>query len=161
MPDLPTVREFVPGYEAIGWYGVGAPKSTPAEIIDKLNNEINAVLANPTSKARASSKCGLAHSPSPPIRFSSAGINNSSRWRRAIQYRRSTSGASLLRSANGLEIGGFAGHIQRMTQRRLLTLSWVLLLVLTVSGCTSCGWIWQDWLDSPQKACRDRVPEQK
>ena len=52
MPDLPTVREFVPGYEAIGWYGVGAPKSTPTEIIDKLNNEINAVLANPTSKAR-------------------------------------------------------------------------------------------------------------
>ena len=52
MPDLPTVREFVPGYEAIGWYGVGAPKSTPAEIIDKLNNEINAVLANSTSKAR-------------------------------------------------------------------------------------------------------------
>jgi tripartite-type tricarboxylate transporter receptor subunit TctC len=49
MPDLPTVREFVPGYEAIGWYGVGAPKSTPTEIIDKLNNEINAVLANPTS----------------------------------------------------------------------------------------------------------------
>jgi hypothetical protein len=64
-------------------------------------------------------------------------------------------------SLTGLEIGGFAGHIQRMTQRRLLTLSWVLLLVLTVSGCTSCGWIWQDWLDSPQKACRDRVPEQK
>jgi tripartite-type tricarboxylate transporter receptor subunit TctC len=52
MPDLPTVREFVPGYEAIGWYGVGAPKSTPAEIIDKLNNEINAVLVNSTSKAR-------------------------------------------------------------------------------------------------------------
>ena len=46
MPDVPTVREFVPGYEAIGWYGVGAPKSTPAEIIDKLNKEINAVLAD-------------------------------------------------------------------------------------------------------------------
>ena len=52
LPDLPTVREFVPGYEAIGWYGVGAPKNTPAEIVDKLNNEINAVLADPTNKAR-------------------------------------------------------------------------------------------------------------
>jgi hypothetical protein len=48
-----------------------------------------------------------------------------------------------------------------MTLRRLLTVSWVLLLALTVSGCTSCGWIWQDWLDAPQKSCRDRVPEQK
>ena len=52
LPDLPTVREFVPGYEAIGWYGVGAPKNTPAEVVDKLNNEINAVLADPTNKAR-------------------------------------------------------------------------------------------------------------
>ena len=52
MPDLPTVREFVPGYEAIGWYGVGAPKSTPAEIIDKLNNEINAGLADAQLQAR-------------------------------------------------------------------------------------------------------------
>ena len=52
LPDLPTVGEFVPGYEAIGWYGVGAPKNTPAEVVDKLNNEINAVLADPTNKAR-------------------------------------------------------------------------------------------------------------
>ena len=52
LPDLPTVGEFVPGYEAIGWYGVGAPKNTPAEIVDTLNNEINAVLANPTNKVR-------------------------------------------------------------------------------------------------------------
>ena len=42
LPDIPTVGEFVPGYEASGWYGVGAPKNTPAEIIDKLNKEINA-----------------------------------------------------------------------------------------------------------------------
>ena len=47
LPDIPTVGDFVPGYEATGWYGVGAPKSTPAEIIDKLNNEINAALADP------------------------------------------------------------------------------------------------------------------
>ena len=45
--DIPTVGEFVPGYEASGWWGVGAPKNTPAEIIEKLNKEINASLADP------------------------------------------------------------------------------------------------------------------
>jgi tripartite-type tricarboxylate transporter receptor subunit TctC len=47
LPDIPTVGEFVPGYEASGWWGVGAPKNTPAEIIEKLNKEINASLADP------------------------------------------------------------------------------------------------------------------
>jgi len=50
--DIPTVSEFVPGYEASGWYGVGTPKNTPAEIIGKLNQEINAGLADPKIKAR-------------------------------------------------------------------------------------------------------------
>jgi tripartite-type tricarboxylate transporter receptor subunit TctC len=52
LPDIPTVGEFVPGYEASGWVGLGAPKNTPAEIIDKLNKEINAGLADPKLKAR-------------------------------------------------------------------------------------------------------------
>ena len=52
LPEIPTVGEFVPGYEASAWQGVGAPKNTPAEIIDKLNNEINAALADPKMKAR-------------------------------------------------------------------------------------------------------------
>ena len=52
LPDIPTLAEFVPGYEASQWYGVGAPKDTPAEVIDKLNNEINAVAADPIIKAR-------------------------------------------------------------------------------------------------------------
>jgi tripartite-type tricarboxylate transporter receptor subunit TctC len=52
LPDIPTLAEFVPGYEASAWYGVGAPKDTPAEVIDKLNNEINAVAADPLIKAR-------------------------------------------------------------------------------------------------------------
>ena len=52
LPDIPTLAEFVPGYEASQWYGVGAPKDTPAAVIDKLNNEINAVAADPIIKAR-------------------------------------------------------------------------------------------------------------
>ena len=52
LPDIPTVAEFVPGYEASTWYGVCAPKATPAEIVEKLNREINAALADPKMKAR-------------------------------------------------------------------------------------------------------------
>jgi tripartite-type tricarboxylate transporter receptor subunit TctC len=52
LPDVPTVGEFLPGYEASGWNGVGVPKGTPAEIIDKLNREINTALADPKIKAR-------------------------------------------------------------------------------------------------------------
>jgi tripartite-type tricarboxylate transporter receptor subunit TctC len=52
LPDIPTVAEFVPGYEASTWYGIGAPKGTPVEILDMLNKEINAALAEPKMKAR-------------------------------------------------------------------------------------------------------------
>jgi tripartite-type tricarboxylate transporter receptor subunit TctC len=52
LPGIPTVAEFVPGYEASQWYGVGTPKATPAEIVDKLNKEINAGLADPKMQAR-------------------------------------------------------------------------------------------------------------
>jgi tripartite-type tricarboxylate transporter receptor subunit TctC len=51
LPDIPTVAEFVPGYEASTWYGIGAPKNTPSEIVDNLNKEINVGLAD--SKLRA------------------------------------------------------------------------------------------------------------
>jgi tripartite-type tricarboxylate transporter receptor subunit TctC len=52
LPDLPPVAKFLPGYEGIGWQGIGAPKGTPADIVDKLNHEINAGLADPKLKAR-------------------------------------------------------------------------------------------------------------
>ena len=52
LPGIPTVGEFLPGYESSNWYGVGIPKNTPAEIIDKLNKEINAVSADPLIKTR-------------------------------------------------------------------------------------------------------------
>jgi tripartite-type tricarboxylate transporter receptor subunit TctC len=60
LPDLPTVGEFVPGYEISAWYGVGAPKGTPAEVIDKLNREINEILADPKAKARLADLGGTA-----------------------------------------------------------------------------------------------------
>ena len=52
LPEIPTVSEFVPGYETSQWYGVGAPKNTPTEIVDRLNKEINAALADPKIRAR-------------------------------------------------------------------------------------------------------------
>src|SRR5262249_26219263 len=54
LPDIPTVSEFVPGYEATAWYGIGAPRATPAEIVDKLNKEVNAALDDLKRKLRLS-----------------------------------------------------------------------------------------------------------
>jgi tripartite-type tricarboxylate transporter receptor subunit TctC len=59
LPDIPTLAEFVPGYEASTWFGVGAPKNTPAEIVEKLNKDINAGLADPTIKARLADLGGV------------------------------------------------------------------------------------------------------
>jgi len=65
LPNIPTVSDFVPGYEASAWYGIGAPRNTPVEVIDKLNKEINAGLADPKIKARLAdlSNAPLALSP--------------------------------------------------------------------------------------------------
>jgi tripartite-type tricarboxylate transporter receptor subunit TctC len=52
MPDVPTMNEFIPGYEASNWYGIAAPRNTPAEVVDKLNKEINIVLADQTMRTR-------------------------------------------------------------------------------------------------------------
>jgi tripartite-type tricarboxylate transporter receptor subunit TctC len=54
LPDVPAMAEFLPGYEASGWYGIAAPKDTPPEIVEKLNKEINAGLADPAVKQRLS-----------------------------------------------------------------------------------------------------------
>jgi tripartite-type tricarboxylate transporter receptor subunit TctC len=59
LPNIPTVGEFVPGYDASVWYGLGAPKNTPAEIVDKLNKEINAALADPKLTARLADLGGV------------------------------------------------------------------------------------------------------
>jgi tripartite-type tricarboxylate transporter receptor subunit TctC len=65
LPDVPTLSDFVPGYEASSWYGIGAPKGTPPDIIDKMNKEINAGLADPKIKARFADLGGMALSGSP------------------------------------------------------------------------------------------------
>jgi tripartite-type tricarboxylate transporter receptor subunit TctC len=59
LPDIPTVGDVLPGYETSTWYGIGAPKNTPAEIINKLNREINAALANPEMKTRIADFGGI------------------------------------------------------------------------------------------------------
>jgi tripartite-type tricarboxylate transporter receptor subunit TctC len=68
LPDVPTVGEFVPGYEESGWTGIGAPKATPAEIVEKLNKEINAGLADAKIKARIAA-LGSSVSPGSPADF--------------------------------------------------------------------------------------------
>jgi len=69
LPEVPTVGEFVPGYEASGWAGIGAPKKTPAEIIERLNQEINVILADPKARARITD-LGIAVFASTPAEFS-------------------------------------------------------------------------------------------
>jgi tripartite-type tricarboxylate transporter receptor subunit TctC len=59
MPELPTVAEVLPGYESSAWYGVSAPKGTPAEIVEKLNREINAGLSDPKLSARLADLGGI------------------------------------------------------------------------------------------------------
>ena len=65
LPDLPTIGEFVPGYEMSAWFGVGVPKGTPAEVIDKINKETNAALADPKMMARFTDLGGIAIGGSP------------------------------------------------------------------------------------------------
>jgi tripartite-type tricarboxylate transporter receptor subunit TctC len=65
MPDLPTVAEFLPGYESSAWYGVSAPTNTPVDIVEKLNKEINVALLDPGLKARFAELGGMVLSGSP------------------------------------------------------------------------------------------------
>src|SRR5262249_25184448 len=84
LPDVPTLAEFVPGYEATQWYGVGAPKHTPAEVIDKLNKEIGAVAADPVIKARFVS-LGVDPMSMPPAAFGKFVVDEAERWGEVIR----------------------------------------------------------------------------
>ena len=85
LPDLPTVGEFVPGYETSLWLGLGAPKGTPAEIIDTLNQETNAALTNPKIKARLAD---LGHTmlPGTPADFGKLIADESEKWAKLIKF---------------------------------------------------------------------------
>src|SRR5215471_4349368 len=85
LPDIPTVAEFLPGYEASFWYGVGVPKNTPAEIVDKLNEAINAGLADPTIKARLADLDGLPI-PMSPAEFGKFIADETEKWAKVVKF---------------------------------------------------------------------------
>jgi len=84
LPEVPSVNEFVPGYEASQWYGIGAPKSTPAEIVAKLNQEINAALADPRLKARFTDLGGVP-TPMTPTEFGKLIADETEKWGKVIR----------------------------------------------------------------------------
>jgi tripartite-type tricarboxylate transporter receptor subunit TctC len=85
LPDVPTVDEFVPGYEASFWFGVGAPKATPAEIVDKLNKEVNAALDDPKIKARLAELGGTALAGS-TADFAKLIADETEKWAKVIKF---------------------------------------------------------------------------
>ena len=84
MPDLATVAETVPGYEALGWYGLGVPKGTPADIVNKLNEAANAALADPKSKARLAD-LGVEAMPMTPAEFGKFVDSETAKWTKVIR----------------------------------------------------------------------------
>jgi tripartite-type tricarboxylate transporter receptor subunit TctC len=85
LPNIPTVAEFVPGYEASAWYGVGAPRNTPVEIVAKLNKEINAALADANMKARLADLGGIALTGSPGD-FGKLIADETEKWAKVVKF---------------------------------------------------------------------------
>jgi tripartite-type tricarboxylate transporter receptor subunit TctC len=85
LPDVPTMSEFVPGYEASGWLGLGAPKNTPAEIVGRLNKEINAFQADPSIKARFVS-LGVERMSSTPEQFGKFIAAETEKWAKVVKF---------------------------------------------------------------------------
>jgi tripartite-type tricarboxylate transporter receptor subunit TctC len=84
LPDVPAVAESVPGYEASGWYGVGAPSGTSAAIIEKLNQQINAILAQPDMKARLVA-LGAEPMSMTPVEFGKFIADETEKWAKVIR----------------------------------------------------------------------------
>jgi tripartite-type tricarboxylate transporter receptor subunit TctC len=84
FPDVPTVSEFLPGYEASAWFGVGAPKNTPVEVVDRLNKEINAGLTDPKVQARLADLGGASLAGSPED-FRKLIVDETDKWGRVIR----------------------------------------------------------------------------
>jgi tripartite-type tricarboxylate transporter receptor subunit TctC len=85
LPDLPTVSEFLPGFEASAWGGLGAPRNTPPKIIDTLNKEINAALADPTMKARVADLGGTVLVGS-PADFGKFVGDETEKWAKVVKF---------------------------------------------------------------------------
>src|SRR5262245_16560269 len=85
LPDLPPLADFVPGYESSAWYGVGAPKGTPAEIIDRLNKEINAILAEPKVKTRIA-EMGATQVAGSPADFGKLVADETEKWGKVVRF---------------------------------------------------------------------------
>ena len=85
LPDVPVLADFVPGYEASAWFGVGAPKGTPAEIIEKLNKEINAGLADPKMKARLADLGGMLMAGT-PADFGKIIAEETEKWAKVVKF---------------------------------------------------------------------------
>jgi tripartite-type tricarboxylate transporter receptor subunit TctC len=83
--DLPTVADDVPGYEASAWYGIGAPKGTPAEIVGRLNREVNAILADPATKTRLA-ELGASLLPGSPADFGKLVADETEKWGKVIRF---------------------------------------------------------------------------
>jgi tripartite-type tricarboxylate transporter receptor subunit TctC len=85
LPDVPTVAESVPGYEALSWNGIGAPSGTPAEIIEKLNKEINTALADAKLRVRFTNVGALVHAGS-PAEFAQFIADDTEKWAKVIRF---------------------------------------------------------------------------
>ena len=85
LPDIPSLSEFLPGYEATDWKGIGVPKNTPPEIIDKLNKEINAGLADPKLKARFA-ELGSRVLPGSPSDFGKLIVDDTEKWAKVVKF---------------------------------------------------------------------------
>jgi tripartite-type tricarboxylate transporter receptor subunit TctC len=85
LPDIPTVAEFIPGYEAMSWYGVGVPKNTPADIVDKLNKEINTALADPAIQARLAD-LGVTVLVGSPADFGKFLVDEIQKWGKVVKF---------------------------------------------------------------------------
>ena len=85
MPDLPTVGESVPGYDASSWWGIGAPRGTPNDIVDKLNREINAAFADPKMQARLSDLDGTTM-PGSPAQFARLIADETAKWAKVVKF---------------------------------------------------------------------------
>jgi tripartite-type tricarboxylate transporter receptor subunit TctC len=85
LPDLPTVADYLPGYEATSWYGLGAPKGIPADIVEKLNREINAILAEPKLKARFL-ELGASLLPGSPADFGKLVADETEKWGKVVKF---------------------------------------------------------------------------